>query len=280
MTDQNSAVLFSDDQTLKHAPIIASRSARHSFFLQACGDPKGPIAAVSRLPPVSGSFQQLRDGVLPCRCHGVSRFEGPHCPPLCCPRVCLNGAFDVQSRVSQRPRPGPEQRSAGHGSHTWQAVSETRMSVVDESRVPFLTSEAAQGPVCRGLQSICGQYLYITLQFHCMEKSSSEILPATQHRVNMFFSAELYKSKVRLLNSNLSMLGVVLYGPLELACVCIVGLVTTSLCSPHTHTHSQTACSPWSCQSPTQKAVPLTVKCRAGPQHYDIINSTLNHIRI
>ncbi|RXN26176.1 hypothetical protein ROHU_021110 [Labeo rohita] len=139
MTDQNSAVLFSDDQTLKHAPIIASRSARHSFFLQACGDPKGPIAAVSRLPPVSGSFQQLRDGVLPCRCHGVSRFEGPHCPPLCCPRVCLNGAFDVQSRVSQRPRPGPEQRSAGHGSHTWQAVSETRMSVVDESRVPFLT---------------------------------------------------------------------------------------------------------------------------------------------
>lgn len=68
--------------------------------------------------------------------------------------------------------------------------------------------------------------VYITLQFHCMEKSSSEILPATQHRVNMFFSAELYKSKVRLLNSNLSMLGVVLYGPLELACVCIVGLVT------------------------------------------------------
>lgn len=30
-------------------------------------------------------------------CHGGSRFEGRHCPPLCCPWLHLNGAFDGQN---------------------------------------------------------------------------------------------------------------------------------------------------------------------------------------
>lgn len=77
----------------------------------------------SRSVPSSAGLRQLSAAVgrgLAVPLSRVSRFEGRHCPPLCCPWLDLNGAFDGQTLVSQRSRPGPEQRSAGHGSHTWQ----------------------------------------------------------------------------------------------------------------------------------------------------------------
>lgn len=48
-------------------------------------------------------------------------------------------------------------------------------------------------------------FLVFSGVWYCMEKSSSDILPVTQHRGNMLFSAESYKSEVCLLYSNLSM---------------------------------------------------------------------------
>lgn len=111
--------LSSDDQTFKHALIITSCSARDSFFpgLRRSKRPN------SRSVPSSAGLRQLSAAVgrgLAVPLSRVSRFEGRHCPPLCCPWLGLNGAFDGQTLVSQRSRPGPEQRSAGHGSHTWQ----------------------------------------------------------------------------------------------------------------------------------------------------------------
>ncbi len=98
MTGQNlravtALVVFRHTCSCVH-PIRSWWSDAQRRSCSACGD-----AAVSRLPLVSGSFQQL------CLCHGVSRFEGPHSPPLCCSWVCLNGAFDRQSSTAPaRPR--------------------------------------------------------------------------------------------------------------------------------------------------------------------------------
>ncbi len=108
MTGQNlravtALVVFRHTCSCVH-PIRSWWSDAQRRSCSACGD-----AAVSRLPLVSGSFQQL------CLCHGVSRFEGPHSPPLCCSWVCLNGAFDRQSLNG----PGPAQnRGARVTAHT------------------------------------------------------------------------------------------------------------------------------------------------------------------